>query len=197
MSENITNGVVEKIRKDRKGVCCGGEWYSVRNASIFADVSKGDLLTADYDRNGQWINCVEATVKVTKSATAGKFGGSSGSGGSNGDQFRTRSEIIRTTALDASIAFLKDQYDGNYADDVEQTLKTAQLFVAYVEGKIAVDMGKAAATPANDEQAQAEAAAAATAAAEAAAAQAAADAAAAAAKAAAEAPSALSSFLGE
>ena len=196
MSENITNGVIEKIRKDRKGVCCGGEWYSVRNASIFADVSKGDLLTADYDRNGQWINCVEATVKVTKSATAGKSGGSSGSGGSNGDQFRTRSEIIRTTALDASIAFLGTQ-SGSYADNVEQTLKTAQLFVAYVEGKIAVDMGKAAATPANDEQAQAEAAAAATAAAEAAAAQAAADAAAAAAKAAAEAPSALSSFLGE
>ena len=194
MSENITNGVIEKIRKDRKGVCCGGEWYSVRNASIFSDAQRGDLLTADFTRNGQWINCVEDTVKVTKSATAGKSAGSSGSGGGNSDQFRTRSEIIRTTALDASIAFLKDQYEGNYADDVEQTLKTAQLFVAYVEGKIAVDMGKAAATPANDEQAQAEAAAAAAAAAEAAAAAAAA---AEAAKAAEEAPSALSSFLGQ
>ena len=192
MSENITNGVIEKIRKDRKGVCCGGEWYSVRNASIFSDAQRGDLLTADFTRNGQWINCTEDTVKVTKSATAGKSGGSSGNGGSKNDQFRTRSEIIRTTALDASIAFLGTQ-DGTYADNVEQTLKTAQLFVAYVEGKIAVDMGKAAATPANDEQAQAEAEAAAAAAAEAAVAAAAA---AEAAKAAEEAPSALSSFLG-
>ena len=140
MSESFT-GTVQAVRGDRKGVKINNEWYSVRNASVYGTVAKGDTVSGTFTRNGRWINCDEASIQITKGAPAasGGGGGGGGNGGGHKSGFREVDEIIRTTSLEAAVAFFSElSMSGDYATDIEYVLKTADLFVAYTKGLIDV-----------------------------------------------------------
>lgn len=145
MSESFT-GTVQAVRGDRKGVKVNNEWYSVRDASVYGTVAKGDTVSGTFTRNGRWINCDDASIQVTKAAPpAAGGGGGGGNGGGHKSGYREVDEIIRTTALEAAVDFAASSLSGDYATDIEYVLKTADLFVAYTKGLI--DVG-AMATPA-------------------------------------------------
>ena len=140
MSETM-NGTIAAVKGDKKAVKIGDGWYSSRNASTFQAASKGDTICFQYETNGRWNNVIDSTVSVAPGGgnSGASSGSTSGGGGKKSDQFRTREEIIRTTSLDASVAFHKDVDPADYGDSIEKILKTSHLFTAYVMGRIDVD----------------------------------------------------------
>ena len=60
---NVSNGVVEAVRKDSKGLMIAGNWYSSYNG--FNDISKGDVISFNFDVKGQWKNIKGPIEKVT------------------------------------------------------------------------------------------------------------------------------------
>lgn len=60
---NISNGIVEAVRKDNKGLMINGNWYSSYNG--FSGVSKGDVVSFSFKEKGQWKNINGAIEKVS------------------------------------------------------------------------------------------------------------------------------------
>ena len=60
---NVTNGVVEAVRKDSKGLMIAGTWYSSFNA--FSDIMKSDVVSFNFTEKGQWKNIKGPIEKVT------------------------------------------------------------------------------------------------------------------------------------
>ena len=60
---NVSNGVIEAVRKDSKGLMVAGTWYSSYNG--FNDISKGDVVSFNFDVKGQWKNIKGPIEKVT------------------------------------------------------------------------------------------------------------------------------------
>ena len=60
---NISNGVVEAVRKDEKGLMIAGNWYSSFNA--FSGITKGDVVSFNFAEKGQWKNIKGPIEKVT------------------------------------------------------------------------------------------------------------------------------------
>ena len=65
---NVTNGVVEAVRKDSKGLMIAGSWYSSFNA--FSGIMKSDVVSFSFVEKGQWKNIKGPIEKVTGVATA-------------------------------------------------------------------------------------------------------------------------------
>jgi len=60
---NVSNGVVEAVRKDDKGLMIAGAWYSSFNA--FSGITKGDVVSFSFAEKGQWKNIKGPIEKVT------------------------------------------------------------------------------------------------------------------------------------
>jgi len=60
---NVSNGVVEAVRKDDKGLMIAGTWYSSFNA--FSGISKSDVVSFNFTEKGQWKNIKGPIEKVT------------------------------------------------------------------------------------------------------------------------------------
>jgi len=140
-------GVVQSKRKDGKGVKINEAWYSARNGSFFASVNRGDTVTLQYNVRGDWNNCDENIAPVVTAAApaggGGGYRGGSGGGAKAGGRasgFREPDEIVRGEALSHAINFLKET-DPDFGDSepkavIERTLRTAEVFTAYMKGLI-------------------------------------------------------------
>jgi len=60
---NVSNGVVEAVRKDNKGLMVASNWYSSFNA--FSGIVKGDVVSFNFKEKGQWKNIQGPIEKVT------------------------------------------------------------------------------------------------------------------------------------
>jgi len=164
MSESFS-GLITKVRKDRKGFFIDGNWYSVYASSEMDGVNKGDTVSFTFVRKGDWNNIDNGTIKKEASAPAASGGSSSGGGGgSYNSQFRTVPELNRIDGLRFAVESVGST--GDLKTNVQQTLKIAAVYTAFIEGNLP-GAGTASTPSGGDADAAAKAAAEATAAEEA------------------------------
>lgn len=60
---DVSNGVVEAVRKDNKGLMIAGTWYSSFNA--FSGIMKSDVVSFNFIEKGMWKNIKGPIEKVT------------------------------------------------------------------------------------------------------------------------------------
>lgn len=150
------SGVIQSVRKDRKGFKIDEVWYSGYTPDELNGASKGDTVTLEYTEKGQYKNIVKGTVQVTASAPAG--GGGSGYTKGGGDkQFRSVPELNRIDALRLAVDTVPQGND--LKAQVQHIIKLAKAYVAFIEGA-GGGTAQAGTAPQTDAAAEAEAAAA-------------------------------------
>jgi hypothetical protein len=139
------SGVIQSVRRDRKGIKIDDVWYSAYNPSELGEAQRGDTVTVEYKPKGDFKNIVSVTVD----AAAPKGGGGGGRGGGysgGGDkQFRSVPELNRIDALNAAVAVTAGDTDTK--ERVKHVLKLVPVFVNVIEN----GAGGGAAAPAKSD----------------------------------------------
>lgn len=141
MTEQMT-GVVEAVRKDRRGIKVGDDWYSAYNPSQLNDVEKGDSVKFDYTVKGNFNNIKGAVTK-----TDGVPNNNSGSGGKKSysrgnfpiDPLDGQRSIIRQNALTNARELWAAAYvdrDENIDLVIDSIIYAARRFEAYTAGDL-------------------------------------------------------------
>ena len=151
------SGLIQSVRKDRKGFKIDEVWYSGYTPDELNGASKGDTVTLEYTEKGQYKNIVKGTVQVTASAPAGGGGGSGYTKGGGDKQFRSVPELNRIDALKLAVDTVPQGND--LKAQVQHIIKLAKAYVAFIEGA-GGGTAQAATAPQTDAAAEAEAAAA-------------------------------------
>lgn len=136
---NTINGVIEAVRKDKRGFKIGEEWYGVFSTSQLAEADRGDEVSFTYIRKGDYNN-VQGPVKVVagskpvaapKSDTAVSVAKTP----TNLADYDRQLMIIRQNALTNAVNYTS-HFEGKTAT-VADVIGTAQKFEQYTSGKLA------------------------------------------------------------
>lgn len=130
--ETIT-GVVESVRKDRKGMCVNGQWYSSWDA---LSVNTGDEVLFNYVEKGTFKN-IKGKVRVTGSKPVTSSGGGKSGGYSNlGVEIGHAANLAMEMMKQDKIELDSEEYYGTFAT------RTVSMFNAMKEIRSIIEKGE-------------------------------------------------------
>lgn len=142
MSE--VNGVVEAVRKDGKGLCVDGQWYSSFNP--IAGVSRGDTVSFTYAEKGSFKN-IKGTVRGGTGGSAAPAAASAAPAGRKFGGFPIdvkdgQRSIIRQNALTNARELVSSVTGAKKVDEamVAEIIAVARKFEAYSTGDLDIEV---------------------------------------------------------
>lgn len=141
----VTNTVVDAVKRDGKALKIGNDWYSAFKASQIGTVKAGDAVSFEYIEKGEWKN-IKGSVSINSpSTTAVTYSNARPTvvPNTNRNPYAAAEfpvsgtdpvrRLIRQAALEEAIKI--SSFDSvSIEDRVTETLRAAKLFEAYIAG---------------------------------------------------------------